>query len=143
MTAAHRLVFCALLLLAVAPAYAQPRAINAIDMLARADGNHDGAVTEAEMRGFRRDAFGRLDVSSDQRLSHTDVVKWARVMGSAGAQAQFDQFLATLDADGNGVISRAEFIGGRAPAFEILDTDHNLTVDAAEFAAGRAAPAQP
>ena len=146
MTAVRRLAFCALLSLAIAPAAAQPRSGNVIDMHARADGNRDGAVTEAELRGFRRDAFDRLDVSKDWRLSRTDVTKWALVMGSAGARAQFDQFLATLDTDGDGMISRAEFIDGRSPAFEILDADHNQTVDVAEFAAGRAAlaaPAQP
>ena len=131
----------ALAALAAAHASAQPRPGNAIDMLARADDNRDGSVTDEELRHSRRVLFERLDVNHDQRLTHTDRAKWARLLGAAGSQAQFEQFRTAFDADQDGGITRAEFVGGPALAFDILDADHNKTVDAAEFASARAAHA--
>lgn len=128
-------------------AEAQPPANDPLAMLTRADLNHDGATSRAELRRFRTTMFARLDVDGDASLTPSDVSKWQFVMGREGAQAQWRQFLAALDADKSGAISRQEFIGGPSPAFDAADANKDDIVSASELAAARAAlaskPARP
>lgn len=118
---------------------AQGPANGPFDLLTRADLNRDGATTRVELRQFRTSTFGRLDVNRDRRLSAADVSRWQFVMGREGAQTQWRQFQATLDTDGNNVISRAEFISGPSPAFDAVDVNNDDVVSANELVTARAA----
>lgn len=116
-------------------------------LLQDADGNHDGKITRDELRQARDRMFSRLDRNGDGYLTQDDFQR--RLLsrrGGAGAAGgdRYAGMQAVMDKDGDGRISRDEFVNGPARLFDRADTNHDGTVDAAELAALRATPqAQP
>lgn len=108
------------------PAWAQGRGGGA-DMLMRADANGDGAITMAEAQNGRAEAFAAMDQNGDGYLTDAD-----RREGQPQGQRQ--NLGRRADADGDGRISRSEFMNQPYRAFDRFDANNNNVLDANEIA---------
>jgi len=116
-------------------AIAQPAKPDLTQLLARADSNGDGIVTKAEFTEARAKMFDRLDRNHDGYLSKDDKPRFSLRKSENGNRLQ--QMVLMLDKDGDGRISRDEFVNSPSLLFERADTNHDGAVDAAELAAFR------
>ncbi|WP_129775180.1 EF-hand domain-containing protein [Peristeroidobacter soli] len=121
-------VSTALLILLSAPAMAQMRGEGIFE---RADTNHDGSVTREEFLAARAAQFAKFDRNSDGYIDSADVPERL-------AKRRGGDFLATqFDADGDGKVSKEEFVNGPTTLFDRADTDKNNVLDAKELAAAK------
>jgi Ca2+-binding EF-hand superfamily protein len=106
-------------------------------MFARADANNDGSVTKEEFIAARGQQFTRFDRNSDGYLDSTDVPKRLaeRRKQNGSGEVPGGQF----DTDGDGKVSKDEFINGPTLLFDRADTDENNVLDANELAAAKTA----
>ena len=131
------LTAAALLSLLSAPSMAQMMRQGGEGMFERADANNDGSVTKEELIAARCQQFAKFDRNSDGHLDSNDVPKRLaeRRKQNGGGEMQGGQF----DTDGDGKVSKEEFINGPTLIFDRADTDKNNVLDAKELAAAKAA----
>ena len=119
-TAVQTFVLFSVLSLAAWPAQAQ--AGDAIrQVLAdfdRIDADGDGVISIAEFRDLQTARWPRIDRNGDGFLSVDDFPRFAAARARSVLAGATD-----LDADGDGRISRDEFVDGPAPLF--LEVDRN------------------
>lgn len=120
-------------------AVAQPRKPDLSKLLDRADANGDGIITNAEFTAARATMFDRLDRNHDGYLTKDDTPRFVLRQRSNGNRAQ--EILLMLDKDGDGRVSRDEFVNSPSLIFQRADANHDGQVDAAELAAFKAAVA--
>jgi Ca2+-binding EF-hand superfamily protein len=128
-------ISAALLILSSAPAMAQMRGEGVFD---RSDVNKDGTVTREEFVAARADNFTKLDRNSDGYIDSNDVPKRLakrRAQNGGGGDLLAGQF----DADGDGKVSKEEFVNGPTLAFDRADTNKDNVLDAQELAAAKEA----
>lgn len=127
-------ISAALLILLSAPAMAQMRGEGMFD---RADANDDGSVTREEFVAARADQFTKFDRNSDGYVDSNDIPKRlaARRQQNGGADILVGQF----DADGDGKVSKEEFLNGPTLIFDRADADKNNVLDPKELAAAKQA----
>lgn len=116
--------------------------------LERADANHDGILTRAEMNTQREAMFDRADANGDgyisederpERRPHRRPDRAPRDAQAApdGAPSpgpgQHGARGARADADGDGRISRAEFMGQPMRGFDRFDANDDDRLDAQEI----------
>ena len=107
-----------------------------IDRLKEADVNSDGRVTRQEWLAYRARLFDRLDQNGDGVLSIDDVPPFLR----DGAQGQsLRQALIDCDLNHDGQLSRAEFVFGPTPVFDLIDINKDGVIDANEIRLAKAA----
>lgn len=123
---------------AISPAHAQGQRDPA-QLLERADLNGDGRITRAEYREARSRLFDRLDRNKDGVINKDDAPR-RRLMRRSGSD-RFQELLAYMDRDGDGRVTRDEFVNGPTPMFDHADTNGDGVVDARELAAFREAAA--
>lgn len=90
------------------------------------DANRDGAITRAEAEAARAELFARLDRDSDGQLDASERTT------NQGARVS-----AYADADGDGGLSRAEFMSQPYRIFEQADADADGALSQSELAAVR------
>jgi Ca2+-binding EF-hand superfamily protein len=123
----------ACLVLAASGAQAAPRTPGAT--LDKADANHDGYVTHDEFKASRAAGFDRLDRNDDGVVSLSEFPRLAK---STRPKAQTLKAVIThADRDGDGRVTRAEFVDGPAPLFDRADRDHDGRLSREEVAAMR------
>lgn len=131
------LTAAALLSVFSAPSMAQMMRHGGEGMFERADANNDGSVTKEELIAARGDQFSKLDRNSDGYLDSTDMPKRMaeRRKQNGGGETHGGQF----DTNGDGKVSKDEFINGPTLIFDRADTDKNNVLDAKELAAAKEA----
>jgi Ca2+-binding EF-hand superfamily protein len=122
-----------------ARAVAQPSKLDLSKLLERADANGDGIITKAEFGDARAKMFERLDRNHDGYLTKDDKPRFSLRQSGQGNRLQ--EMLLMLDKDGDGRISREEFVNSPSLLFDRADTNHDGQVDSTELAAFRAAMA--
>jgi EF-hand domain pair len=100
-----------------------------------ADSNGDGIITREEFVAAGERAFARLDRNSDGYIDHGDMS--GRLAARQNARDRLADLVAQLDKDGDGRISRAEFMDARTVWFDRADTDHNRVLSREEAAAAK------
>jgi hypothetical protein len=99
---------------------------------ASADANKDGAVTKAEFDASRTARFTAQDANKDGFLVQAEM---APPPGAGGPPpGGGGGFGMRADADGDGKISKAEFLAGGATQWERADANKDGKVDKAEIA---------
>jgi Ca2+-binding EF-hand superfamily protein len=103
----------------------------------RSDANKDGTVTREEFIAARADHFAKLDRNSDGYIDSGDVPK--RLAARRQQQGGGDFMVGQFDADGDGKVSKEEFVNGPTLAFDRADTNKDNVLDAKELAAAKEA----
>jgi len=131
------LTAAALLSLLSTPSMAQMMRQGGEGMFERADANNDGSVTREEFIAARGQQFAKFDRNSDGHLDSNDVPKRLaeRRKQNGGGEMLAGQF----DTDGDGKVSKEEFINGPTLIFDRADKDNNDVLDAKELAAAKEA----
>lgn len=127
-----------LLVLLTASAQAQMRP-SAGAMFDDADSNKDGLVSRDEFIAARAGQFNRLDRNGDGFIDDADIPKrlLARRQQQGGGQV-----LAQFDTNGDGRVSKDEFVSGPTPLFDQADANHDGMLDSQEVESARAAAKQ-
>ncbi|MDE8651256.1 EF-hand domain-containing protein [Novosphingobium album (ex Liu et al. 2023)] len=103
---------------------------DAAERLRDADTNGDGAVSRPEMLAMRQSQWSRFDRNGDGYFSQADLPGFARDRWNGDKLARLRQ---AFDQNRDGRISRAEYVDGPTPAFDMADADNNGLVTRAEF----------
>lgn len=109
------------------------------------DLDHDGVVVAEEAATHADQRFALLDLDGDDVVTEEEFMEATpphrQMMGWGGGAQRMFRFRAerfkAFDADGNGEVSRAEFIGSAQAAFERADADGDGKVTVWEFRAER------
>jgi Ca2+-binding EF-hand superfamily protein len=116
-----------------ARAVAQQRQSDPSRIFDSADTNGDGVITREEFHAARERLFDRLDRNGDGFLDKDDGSR--RLAGRQKAQERLAELVTQLDKDGDGRVSKSEFVDGPTPLFDGADTDHNGELNKDEVAA--------
>jgi EF hand len=122
------IVLAALLAFMAGTAWAQS---GEVERLLSADGNHDGVVSRDEARALRVAAFARLDADANGRVSAAE--------RAGAAEGRGGRMLERADANGDGAITRDEFMSRPMRAFDRFDANDNDALEASEIEAMRTA----
>jgi hypothetical protein len=118
-----------------ARAVAQQRQPDPSRIFDSADTNADGVITREEFHAARERMFVRLDRNGDGYIDTDDLS--GRLAGRQKSQERLAELVTQLDRDGDGRVSKAEFVAGPTPLFDRADTDHNGELSKEEVAAIR------
>lgn len=101
----------------------------------RMDGNGDGVVTQAEVTALREKAFERLDADGDGMISaqERDGAKPRAERFKERRSARGQERYSEADANGDGTLSREEFMNAPEPIMQKADADHNGELTRDEF----------
>lgn len=108
----RKLIIACVAALAAGPVLAQSGEVLDERALQLMDANGDGAITRAEMQAYAERTFAQLDVNRNGRLEPAETVNLLTT----------EQFR-TLDRNGNGSLSRQEFIDQFMADFASADRD--------------------
>lgn len=127
----------------VAPAIAAD-SVSLSHFLEQWDGNNDGVVTLAEIKQGREHRFYAFDTNADGYLDRDEYARFDKVRDagisrfSPEEQTKIRQIADGLtlprnDTDGDGRVSRAEFIDGSAAWMKAIDKDGDGQLTARDF----------
>ena len=130
-TPMNKLPFLLTMLMLACSAQAQSHASG--DRLAQMDSNSDGSITKEEFLADRERIFSKRDRNADGYLDGEDHGKRAARRGGERMNEMRDR----LDENGDGKISKDEFVNPEAPLFTRADKDSNGTLDTEEISAAK------
>jgi Ca2+-binding EF-hand superfamily protein len=123
-----------------ARAVIHPRQPDPRKALDAADTNGDGVITRDEFLAAQERVFARLDRNGDGYVDQSD--KSGRLAGRGKAQERLTELVAQLDKDGDGRLSKAEFLGAMGALFDRADADHDGALSKQEAATAKQKIAQ-
>lgn len=100
-------------------------------MIARADSDRNGAISQAEFRAAAAQRFARVDADRD------GTIEPGERPALRGPRRGGERMLARLDTNRDGAVSEAEFVAAAQQRFQRLDANRDGRVDAAELQARR------
>lgn len=115
-------------------------------MIAMRDLDKDGFVTRAEHRSWAARVFAAMDANGDRKLSRAEYMSvrmgpggyrqgmgWRRADMQKRMQARKLTRFAAMDPDGNGFVSRAQFMAQADRNFAAMDANRDGKVGMGEF----------
>jgi len=104
-----------------------------------ADANHNGTISSSEHEAYALAFFRRIDTNHDDKITAAEVDAAAGMI--AGAQPNSAQLNAAYrirrnDTNGDGQISRTEFMAAAVARFRAMDANFNGELTPQEFAVG-------
>lgn len=130
-------------LILAAPAFAQggPGGPGARlgELLKEADTNKDGALSKAELTASREAQYARVDTDKDGFVSEAERAAAAppAAAGRSRGRELAGGAAARFDSNGDGKVSKAEFLGAPTPGFDFADTNKDGNLSKEEIAAVR------
>lgn len=122
-------IFAIILLVSPTIAFAQNGPKIDINRIKKADTNHDGKITEQEMRTYRNANFKQLDRNNDGFIDSNDVPQFA----AARNLPALNQMITANDINHDGKLSRDEYTKGRLVVFDLFDANKDKVLDQAEL----------
>ena len=101
--------------------------------LEQADADHDGKVTKQEYVDARAAQFSRLDRNGDGFIDDAD----SRAGGNERGQRAAKALRGRIDSNGDGKISKEEFVNAPTMLFDKFDANKDGVLDATELEAAR------
>ena len=101
--------------------------------LEQADANHDGKVTKQEYIEARTVQFSRMDRNGDGFIDEAD----SRAGGNERGQRAAAALRGRIDSNGDGKISKEEFVNAPTMLFDKFDANKDGVLDATELEAAR------
>ena len=101
--------------------------------LEQADANHDGKVTKQEYVDARAAQFSRMDRNGDGFIDEAD----SRAGGNERGQRAAKALRGRIDSNGDGKISKEEFVNAPTMLFDKFDANKDGVLDATELEAAR------
>ena len=96
------------------------------------DRNRDNTVTCDEWKAYATELFNGADANRDDAV---DATEWGRIVS---VDRMFDTAdLKYFDANGDGKVTRAEFVDRQNPAFKLMDTGNTCALNGAQIAGAR------
>ncbi len=96
------------------------------------DRNRDNVVTCDEWKAYATELFNGADANRDDAI---DSSEWGRIVSVDRMFETAD--LRYFDANGDGKVTRAEFVDKQNPAFKLMDTAKTCTLSGAQVAGAR------
>lgn len=120
------------------------------DLMENADANKDGMIDKDEFKAARAAQFQRLDRNADGFLDSQDRPQRPAQGQEEGAQKERQpgehrsgeraaKMLAQADANGDGKVSKDEYVNAPTTFFDQADTDHDGVLSAKELDTAKAA----
>lgn len=126
----RKVTTAAVLLISSGVVLAQSREGSALE---HADANHDGKVTKQEYVDARAAQFSRMDRNGDGFIDEAD----SRAGGNERGQRAAAAVRGRIDSNGDGKISKDEFINAPTMVFDKFDTNKDGVLDGTELEAAR------
>ena len=101
--------------------------------LEQADADHDGKVTKQEYVDARAAQFSRMDRNGDGFIDEAD----SRAGGNERGQRAAKALRGRIDSNGDGKISKEEFVNAPTMLFDKFDANKDGVLDATELEAAR------
>jgi Ca2+-binding EF-hand superfamily protein len=105
----------------------------------QADGNNDGKVSSSEHEAYAAAFFRRIDTNHDDKITAAEVDAAAGIVHGANpnaAQLGAAYRIRRHDTNGDGEISRTEYLAAAMARFRAMDADSNGELTPQEFASG-------
>ena len=104
-----------------------PAAGSGPDLFKRLDQNGNARIEQAEWQTFQQSRFDRLDANHNGTLTGAEMEQQGGASGGGGR-------LARLDSNGDGAISKQEFVSGQLQMMQRIDKNQDGALSKEEFA---------
>jgi len=125
--------------LVAALALALPGAAFAVRDFNTADANNDGKISSSEHEAYAAAVFNRIDSNHDDKITVEEVHAAAGIItghNPNAAQLNASYRIRRHDTNGDGVISRTEFLAAAVGRFRAMDANMDGQLTPQEFASG-------